>query len=170
MHNRRSGDPQTRAPRSSVLSHLGLQEQLLEIALSFVCCESCRVLPSGSTMSVYKEDWLGRQGHETRLVFLSIPILFFHCFFSFVVRLILLIYSSIRWTFSLSLLFVLDNSSFFLLFGTWLAESTYIFLFLFLFTTHILRHNTCAVRHINFIISSIFHLAPLHLHLHPRNR
>lgn len=44
-------------------------------------------------MAVYKEDWLGRQGHETRLVFLSIPILFFRCFFSFVVRLIILIYS-----------------------------------------------------------------------------
>lgn len=58
-------------------------------------------------MAVYKEDWFGRQGHDTRLVFLSIPILFFfHCFISFVVRLILLIYS-IRWTFSLSLLFVL---------------------------------------------------------------
>jgi hypothetical protein len=57
-------------------------------------------------MAVYKEDWFGRQGHDTRLVFLSILILFFHCFFSFVVRLILLIYS-IRWTFSLSLLFVL---------------------------------------------------------------
>jgi hypothetical protein len=44
-------------------------------------------------MAVYKEHSFGREEHETRLVFLFTPILIFHRFFSFVIRLILLIYS-----------------------------------------------------------------------------
>ena len=85
-------------------------------------------------MAVYKEDWFGRQGHDTRLVFLSIPILFFHCFFSFVVRLILLIYSFDTFHFLFVLAIRSYNSSFFLLFGP--ACRIYLRLSLSLHETH----------------------------------